>query len=135
MTYLAIDTYNQTPLRQTILKRREMSTPEIRDEIKKAGCAFCGANCGVLVHLKDGKVTRIEGNRGHGITLGHVCERIGYASRWLYHPDQMMHPLKRAGERGEGQWQKISWEQAFDEIAGKLGDIKERFGPESLVVT
>jgi anaerobic selenocysteine-containing dehydrogenase len=112
-----------------------MSTTEIREEIKKAGCAFCAGNCGVLVHLKDGKITRIEGNRRHGLTLGHVCERVGYAPRWLYHPDQLMYPLKRAGERGEGQWQKISWEQAFDEIAGKLGDMKERFGPESLVVT
>jgi anaerobic selenocysteine-containing dehydrogenase len=64
-----------------------MSIPEIREEIKKAGCAFCAGNCGVLVHLKDGKVTRIEGNRGHKLTLGNVCERIGYASRWLYHPD------------------------------------------------
>jgi anaerobic selenocysteine-containing dehydrogenase len=74
-----------------------MSTTEIREEIKKAGCAFCGGNCGVLVHLKDGKVTRIEGNRGHGLTLGNVCESVGYASKWLYHPDQLMHPLKQRG--------------------------------------
>jgi thiosulfate reductase/polysulfide reductase chain A len=110
-------------------------TTESGEEIRKAACAFCGANCGVLVHIKDGKITRIEGNKAHGLTLGHICERAGYASRWLYHPDQLMQPLKRAGERGEGRWQKIAWEQAFDEIAGKLADIKARFGPESLVVT
>jgi anaerobic selenocysteine-containing dehydrogenase len=110
-------------------------TTKSGEEIRKAACAFCGANCGVLVHIKDGKITRIEGNKAHGLTRGHICERAGYASRWLYHPDQLMQPLKRAGERGEGRWQKIAWEQAFDEIAGKLADIKARFGPESLVVT
>ncbi|MGQ9546490.1 MAG: molybdopterin-containing oxidoreductase family protein [Dehalococcoidia bacterium] len=103
--------------------------------VKRAGCAFCGANCGVLVHLEDGKVSRIEGNKEHGLTLGHICERVRYAPKWLYHSDQLMHPLKRAGERGEGQWQRISWEQAFDEIAAKLSSIRKRFGPESLVVT
>lgn len=73
-----------------------MSTTKSREEIKKAGCAFRAGNCGVPVHLKDGKITRIEGNEGHGLTLGHVCERVDYAPKWLYHPEQLMHPLKRA---------------------------------------
>jgi anaerobic selenocysteine-containing dehydrogenase len=105
-----------------------------QEEIKKAACTFCYANCGVLIHVKNGKVTKVEGNREHQLTYGHVCERVGYATRWLYHPDQLMYPLKRAGNRGEGKWQRITWDQALDEIAAKLKAVKEEIGPESLVV-
>ena len=112
-----------------------MDTEQMEKIIKKAGCAFCAGNCGVLVEVEDGKVSRITGNKDHALTLGNVCERVGYGSKWLYHPDQLMRPLKRAGERGEGKWQEVDWEQALDDIAGKLGDIREKFGPESLVVT
>jgi len=104
-------------------------------EIKKAGCTFCAGNCGILVHVKDGKVTRVEGNKDHELSLGNLCERVGYAPRWLYHPDQLMHPLKRAGKRGEGKWQQVSWEQAFDEIAAKLGSLRDKYGPESLAIS
>lgn len=105
-----------------------------KEVIKKATCTFCGGNCGVLVHVVEGKVTKVVGNREHQLTLGHVCERVGYASRWLYHPDQLMYPLKRKGERGEAKWQRVTWDQALDEIAEKLKSIKERHGAESLVV-
>lgn len=111
-----------------------MTTGTGKENIKKAACTFCYANCGVLVHIENGKVTRVEGNREHQLTRGHVCERVGYAARWLYHPEQLMYPLKRAGDRGEGKWQQITWDQALDEIAGKLREIKEEPGPESLVV-
>ena len=104
-----------------------------QEEIKKAACTFCYANCGVLVHVKDGKVTKIEANRENQLTHGHVCERVGYAIKWLYHPDQLMYPLKRAGNRGEGKWQRITWDQALDEITGRLREIKEIYGAESLV--
>ena len=117
------------------VKGTDMSDTQIQTVTKKAGCAFCAGNCGVLVEVKDGKVIRITGNKEHQLTLGNVCERVGYGSRWLYHPDQLMHPLKRAGNRGEGKWQEIGWEQAFDEIANKLRDLREKHGPESLVVT
>ncbi len=112
-----------------------MNPAQVNEEIKKAGCAFCAGNCGVLVKVENGKVTRITGNKEHKLTLGNVCERVGYGSRWLYHPDQLMRPVKRAGNRGEGKWREIEWEQAFDEIAGKLAEVKERYGPESLVIT
>jgi thiosulfate reductase/polysulfide reductase chain A len=104
-----------------------------QEEIKKAGCCFCFANCAVLVHVKDGKVTRVEGNKESPISHGHVCERVGYAAKWLYHPDHLTYPLKRAGNRGEGKWQRISWDQALDEIAEKLLQIKAQYGAESLV--
>lgn len=101
--------------------------------IKKASCCFCFANCAVLVHVKDGKVTAIEGNKESPLSHGHVCERVRYAAKWLYHPDHLRYPLKRAGKRGEGKWGRLTWDRALDEIAEKLKEIKTAHGAESLV--
>ena len=103
--------------------------------IKRVICTFCSANCGVLVHVKDGKIVKIDGNREYPISRGFVCERIRYAIKWLYHPDQLMYPLKRAAEKGENKWQRITWNQAMDEIAEKLNALKEKYGPETLAIT
>ena len=54
--------------------------------------------------------------------------------KWLYHPDQLMHPLKRIGNRGENRWERLSWDQALDEIADKLKRIKSEYGAESLAL-
>lgn len=103
--------------------------------VKRALCTFCPGMCGVLVHVKDGQIVKIEGNREHPVSRGFTCERMRYAIKWLYHPEHLNYPLKRAGKRGENKWQRITWEQALDEIAAKLGALKEQFGPETLVVT
>ncbi len=104
-------------------------------EIKRSICTFCAGNCGVLVHVKNGRILKIEGNKEHPISRGFICERPRYAEKWLTHPEHLNYPLKRAGERGENKWQRITWEQAMDEIAGKLADLKARYGPETLAVT
>jgi thiosulfate reductase/polysulfide reductase chain A len=104
-------------------------------EIKRSICTFCAGNCGVLVHVKGGQILKIEGNKDHPISRGFICERPRYASRWLNHPEQLRYPLKRAGKRGENKWERISWEQAMDEIAAKLGSLKQQYGPETLAVT
>jgi anaerobic selenocysteine-containing dehydrogenase len=104
-------------------------------EIKRSICTFCAGNCAVLVHVKDGQILKIEGNKDHPISRGFICERPRYAARWLNHPEQLQYPLKRAGKRGENKWQRITWEQAMDEIAAKLGSLKEQYGPETLAVT
>ncbi len=103
--------------------------------IKRTICTFCAGNCGVLVHVKDGQIVKIVGNREHPISRGFICERIKYAINWLYHPDQLKYPLKRAGEKGEGKWERITWDQALDEIAEKLSQLKEKYGPETLAST
>lgn len=101
--------------------------------IKKAACFFCHNNCGVLVHVKEGKVVKVAGNPNHPASHGFICQRSVNAPKWLYHPDQLKHALKRTGARGEGKWQQISWEQALDEIAEKLSFLKDKYGPETLV--
>jgi anaerobic selenocysteine-containing dehydrogenase len=61
--------------------------------------------------------------------------RLAGAKEYVYHPDRIKFPLKRVGDKGENKWEKIPWEQALDEIAGKLKHIEERYGPESLMIT
>jgi len=104
-------------------------------EVKKTMCwpsPGCHCNCGLLVSVKDNKILSIKGNPEFPYNRGSVCQRIPYFRKWLDHPDQLMHPLKRQGERGENRWEEITWEQALDEIAAKLQAIKANYGAESL---
>jgi len=104
-------------------------------EVKKTMCwpsPGCHCNCGLLVSVKDNKILSIKGNPEFPYNRGSVCQRIPYFRKWLDHPDQLMHPLKRQGERGENRWEEITWDQALDEIAAKLQAIKANYGAESL---
>ncbi len=103
-------------------------------QVKKVGCTFCIVSCGILAHVQDDRIIKLEPNPEHRLSRGFSCERLKYALRWLYHPDQLRHPLKRAGKRGEGKWRQISWEQAIGEIASKLNELKTDYGPQSLAV-
>lgn len=106
----------------------------VNETVKKVGCTFCIVSCGLLAHVRDDKVVKLEPNPEHRLSRGFNCERMKYALKWLYHPDQLHHPLKRTGKRGEGKWQRISWEQAIGEIAAKLNQLKAEYGPQSLAV-
>jgi anaerobic selenocysteine-containing dehydrogenase len=90
-------------------------------EIKKSVCYFCKGYCPVLVITENGRLTSVEDDPSDpGLntifprTKG--CIRRRAAKEFMYHPDRVHFPLKRAGERGEGKWERISWEQAFDGI-------------------
>ncbi len=102
------------------------------EQIKKSACFFCHENCGVLAHVRDDQVLSIEGDPDHPLNKGALCARGLSALQHVHHPARVNHPLKRAGERGSGQWQQISWDQALDEIAAKLGTIRSESGAEAV---
>jgi anaerobic selenocysteine-containing dehydrogenase len=103
-------------------------------QIVKSVCGLCVGNCGVLVTLEDGKAVAIKGDSESPLNQGDLC-RIGLASlEYLYHPDRLKHPLKRTGERGEGKWQQISWDEAFSLAAEALNKVKQEYGPEAVVM-
>jgi anaerobic selenocysteine-containing dehydrogenase len=87
----------------------------------------------VLAHIEDGKLVKIEGDPDHPWNQGRLCARCLAMTQYVYHPDRLTRPLKRVGERGEGKWQEISWDEAFDLIEERLGRIREKFGPESVI--
>jgi len=91
----------------------------------------------MLVHVENGRLVKIEIDRSYPLwdTISpptSACPRHLAAKEIQYHPERVNFPLKRAGERGEGKWKTISWEQAFDEIAEKLGGIREEYGAEAV---
>ena len=102
----------------------DVADEELGVEVKKTLCwpsPGCHCNCGLLVRVKDNIILSIKGNPEFPYNRGAVCaERMPHFREWLDHSDQLMVPLKRQGERGENRWERISWEQALDEIAAKL---------------
>ena len=93
----------------------------------------CHGTCGVLAHVRNGKLVKIEGDPDHPWNQGRICARCLAMTQYVYHQDRLTKPLKRVGERGEGKWEEISWDEALDLIEAKLGKIREDFGPESVI--
>ena len=93
------------------------------------------AGCGLRVHVKDGKVTKVEGDPEHPITRGSLCPRCLALKEYIYHPDRVIHPLKRAKEdRGKDKWEQCSWDEATDLIANAAKKIMKDYGPETIIV-
>ena len=80
----------------------------------------CHEGCGVLLYVKDGNLVKVEGDPEFPVNQGRLCPRCIALPEVVYHPDRLKHPLKRAGERGEGKWERITWEEAFDTIADRM---------------
>jgi len=93
----------------------------------------CHGGCGVIAHIKDGKLVKIEGDPDHPWNQGRLCSRCLAMTQYVHHPNRLTRPLRRVGERGEGKWQAISWDEAFDLIEKKMGAIRDRYGPESFI--
>ncbi len=100
-------------------------------EMVKSLCYFCHANCGVLAYVKDGEVIKIEGDPDYSNQSG-LCCRGTSALLHLNHPARINHALKRVGEKGEGKWEKIPYDQAIQEVAERLNRIKDESGAEAV---
>jgi len=87
-----------------------------------------------MVHVEDGKVTGVTGDPDHSMNHGFICVKGRAQPDLLYHPDRLKYPMRHKGDRGEGKWQRISWEDALDEIAGRLAKVQEKYGAESIAV-
>jgi anaerobic selenocysteine-containing dehydrogenase len=100
------------------------------EEVISTVCGVCDAGCGVDVHLVNGRIQRLVPLKDH--PLGIICPRGGRAAEVVYSEDRLLYPQRRIGARGEGRYERISWEQAYEYWVEKLNEIKERFGPEAV---
>ena len=100
-------------------------------ECVKSLCYFCHANCGVLAYVKDGDVIKIEGDPNYS-NQGGLCCRGTSALLHVNHPGRVNHVLKRAGEKGEGKWEQVDYDQAIQEVADRINQIKEESGAEAV---
>jgi anaerobic selenocysteine-containing dehydrogenase len=99
-------------------------------------CSLCGPSmaCGLNCYVKDGKLVRVEGMKESPVNNGKLCPKAYASVQWLYSPERLKYPLKRIGEKGEGKFTRITWDEAIDTITDKLLEQKEKFGPESLAI-
>lgn len=122
----------------TLLERVKAGVEENPDKIVPTfchGCSYGGYNCGVLAHVKDGKMTRVEGNPHNPLSAGRLCTKGQSAVQWVYNEQRLKYPLMRVGERGEEKFKRISWDEALDLTAEKLKAIKQTYGPEYIMLT
>ena len=87
-------------------------------------CNQCSAGCGISVRIREGRAKKIEGNPVHPVNQGRLCARGQAGLNALYNPDRIRSPLKRVGERGDGAFAAISWDEALTEVASRLIRLK-----------
>ncbi|MBW1915986.1 MAG: molybdopterin-dependent oxidoreductase [Deltaproteobacteria bacterium] len=127
----------------SLLKGQSFTLEEAQVSAQKEGetvvptiCAMCGpaANCGVYAFEKDGILTRVAGMKECPVNKGSLCAKGLASPQWVYSPDRLKYPMKRIGEKGEGKFEKITWDEAITIIADKLKEQKEKYGPETLAM-
>ncbi|SHF52710.1 Anaerobic selenocysteine-containing dehydrogenase [Litoreibacter ascidiaceicola] len=106
-------------------------SPKVSDEIRKTTCYMCACRCGIDVHMKDGKVAYIEGNRDHPVNQGVLCAKGSAGIMQHNAPSRLTAPMKRTGPRGSGEFETITWDEAYDIATGILKPIRES-APEKL---
>jgi anaerobic selenocysteine-containing dehydrogenase len=92
----------------------------------------CPDTCGWEVTVRDGEAVRLRGNADHPFTRGALCVKV---NRWLEHaaaPDRILHPMRRVGPKGSGEFERITWDEALDEIAERLDGVIAEHGGEAI---
>jgi thiosulfate reductase/polysulfide reductase chain A len=117
--------FDPGPLRRSIDYERAKGIPTV--------CFGCTTHCGVVGWVEDGRVRRISGNPLDPNAQGRICGKAQGMVTYTYYPERILYPLKRVGKRGEGKWKRITWDEALDEIAGRMRGLREAGTPEHFV--
>ena len=107
------------------------TSPKVSDEIKKTTCYMCACRCGINVHVKDGKVAYIEGNKDHPVNQGVLCAKGSAGIMQVNAPSRLDSPMMRVGPRGSGEFKKISWDEALSLAVQWLEPLRKK-APEKL---
>lgn len=105
------------------------------EQVIPSSCRACIQNCAVLVHVRNGRVIRVDGDPIDPMSKGRVCAKGLAAVQALYNPNHMKYPMKRVGERGTNQWERISWKEAIDTIADALWEMDQKGDSMQLVTS
>ena len=107
------------------------TSPKVSDEIKKTTCYMCACRCGINVHVKDGKVAYIEGNKDHPVNQGVLCAKGSAGIMQVNAPSRLDSPMMRVCPRGSGEFKKISWDEALSLAVQWLKPLRKK-APEKL---
>ncbi len=101
-------------------------------ETKKGICGICPAGCWVQIGVEDGKMVSIEADQGHPLAM--ICRRGQHAPEMVHSENRLKYPMRRVGPKGSNEFERISWDEAYDTIVSRLNTIKEESGPEATAV-
>src|ERR1700758_2423991 len=105
-------------------RQRVETSPGVSDEVKCTPCYMCACRCGIKVHLKNGAIRFIEGNRNHPVNRGVICGKGASGIMQQYSPARLSKPLMRVGERGSGEFREIEWDEAIATAVDWLSKIR-----------
>src|SRR5512141_1345019 len=111
-----------------------MSTDQTSSERIPCYCALCISHCGATAIVENGRFVALEPNPEHP-TGKALCAKGRAAPELVYHEDRLLYPLKRTRPKGNPDpgWQRISWDEALNETAGRMRSIADMYGTESIV--
>ncbi|APW36283.1 molybdopterin oxidoreductase [Rhodoferax koreense] len=93
----------------------------------------CPDTCSMLVKVQDGKVKAVQGNPSHPFTQGRLCAKTNHYQERVYHPERLLYPMRRTGAKGSGQFERITWEDALNEIAQRWRTTIAESGPRAIL--
>ena len=98
------------------------------------GCPHdCPDTCAMIFDIADGKVVSVRGNPDHPMTRGGLCVKLKDYEKRHYHPDRVLYPLRRTGPKGSNEFERISWDEALDEITERWQAIIKEYGPQAIM--
>lgn len=102
--------------------------------IRHSVCALdCPDACAIVVETEGERAVRLRGDPGHPVTQGFLCAKVTRYLEREYHPERLLYPVRRTGAKGEGRFERISWDDALDFMAAKLTSVAADFGPEAVL--
>jgi anaerobic selenocysteine-containing dehydrogenase len=105
---------------------RKSTTPgSAGEQVIKTACQLGPSECGMNVYVEDGEITGVDGMAEHPYNEGRLCVRGRQAKEYVYHKDRLKYPMKKEN----GEWKRITWDEALDMMASRLKEIKEKYGP------
>ena len=105
---------------------------ELKANEYRAACRGCHGGCVHILTVEDGKVVKVRPDPDAPLNQGRACAKGVTIIEQMYHPDRLLHPMKRVGPRGSGQWERISWDEALDTIAERLTYLRDTYGPQCI---
>jgi anaerobic selenocysteine-containing dehydrogenase len=100
---------------------------EVRETVQTACALDCPDACSLEVEVVNGRVERIEGTHRNPLTAGFICHKVRHFADHLYAPERLLYPGLRSGGKGEGRFERISWDAAFDLLTEKIGEVRARY--------
>src|ERR1051325_12254431 len=103
-------------------------------KVVHAACPHdCPDTCAMIVEVEDGRAVQVSGDPNHPTTRGFLFTKVSRYLERVYHPNRLLYPMRRTGAKGEGRFERITWDDALDEIASRFREIAgAEDGPESI---